>query len=191
MPNIIGGKYKRTKLEVPQKLVRPTSALKREAIFSIIESFAIKYSIEIYKNKSIIDVFAGSGLMGLEGISRGIKMAYFIENNADVVKVLEKNCKKICKKNEFEIIFNNAINGIDRNFKIEPSIIFIDPPYKKEDLEYILKKILIKNIIKINTFIIIEASKEEQVIIPEQLNLLKEKIYGKTKLLFLTSLNIF
>ena len=54
MPNIIGGKYKRTKLEVPNKLVRPTSALKREAIFSILESYSIQHSIEIYKNKSII-----------------------------------------------------------------------------------------------------------------------------------------
>ena len=191
MPNIIGGKYKRAKLEVPQKLVRPTSSLKREAIFSIIESYAMKYSFEIYKNKSIIDIFAGSGLVGLEGISRGMQMSYFIENNTDVVNILEKNCKKICKNNEFEIIFDNAINGIDRNFEIKPSIIFIDPPYRKEDLNYILKKILINNLISMNTFIIIETSKEEKLLIPEQLNLLKEKIYGKTKLLFLTSLNIF
>ena len=41
MPSIIGGKYKRTKIEVPSKLVRPTSALKREAIFSILESYAL------------------------------------------------------------------------------------------------------------------------------------------------------
>ena len=45
MPNIIGGKYKRTKLDVPNNLVRPTSALKREAIFSILESNAFKYSV--------------------------------------------------------------------------------------------------------------------------------------------------
>ena len=47
MPNIIGGKYKKTTLDVPGKLVRPTSAFKREAIFSILESYAIKHSIEI------------------------------------------------------------------------------------------------------------------------------------------------
>ena len=52
MPNIIGGKYKKTLLNVPCKLVRPTSAFKREAIFSVLESYAIKYSIEIYKNKA-------------------------------------------------------------------------------------------------------------------------------------------
>ena len=80
MPNIIGGKYRRTVLEVPNKIVRPTSALKREAIFSILESYSIQNSIEIYKDKSIIDIFAGSGLIGLEAISRGIEKSYFIEN---------------------------------------------------------------------------------------------------------------
>ena len=134
MPNIIGGKYKKTIIEIPSKLVRPTAAFKREAVFSILESYSIKKSIEIYKNKSIIDIFAGSGLIGLEAISRGMEKSYFIENNHSVIKVLEKNCKKICKKNEFEIIFKRAIDGLDKKFHIEPSIIFIDPPYKKENI---------------------------------------------------------
>ncbi len=185
MPNIIGGKYKKTKLEIPSKLVRPTSAFKREAIFSILESFSIKQSIEIYKNKSIIDIFAGSGLIGLEAISRGIKKSYFIENNDSVIKILEKNCKKICKNNEFEIIFDKAIDGLDKKFQIEPSIIFIDPPYKKENINLLLLKIL-KNKIKLkNTFIVLETSKEEELIIPEEFIFLKERIYGKTKILFL------
>jgi 16S rRNA (guanine966-N2)-methyltransferase len=185
MPNIIGGRYKRTVLEVPNKLVRPTSAFKREAIFSIVESYAVKHSIEIYKGKSIIDIFAGSGLIGLEAISRGMEKSYFIENNNIVIKILEKNCKKICKNNEFEIIFKRAIDGLDKKFQIEPSIIFIDPPYKKENINLILLKI-IKNKIKLkNTFIILETSKEEKLVIPKELNFLREKIYGKSKILFL------
>ena len=110
MPNIIGGKYKRIKLDIPINFVRPTSALKREAIFSIMESYSIKHSIEIYKNKSIIDLFAGSGLIGLEAISRGMQKSYFIENNNNVIKILENNCKKICKKKQYEIFFGKAIN---------------------------------------------------------------------------------
>ena len=185
MPNIIGGKYKRTKLNVPNDLVRPTSALKREAIFSIIESYSLKHSIEIYKNKSIIDMFAGSGLIGLEAISRGMSMSYFIENNNNVKKILEKNCKKICKNQEYEIILSKAITALDYIFKIKPSIIFIDPPYKKENIKVILKKIL-KNKININnTIIVIETAKEENVIIPIEFNIFKEKTYGKTKLLFI------
>jgi len=185
MPNIIGGKYKKTTLDVPSKMVRPTSAFKREAIFSILESYAIKHSIEIYKNKSIIDIFAGSGLVGLEAISRGIEKSYFIENNDDVIKILEKNCQKICKKNEFKIITRNAIDSLDEKFIIEPSIIFIDPPYKKENINLLLLKIL-KNKIKSNkTFVIIETSKEDKIAIPEGLVFFKEKVYGKTKILFL------
>ena len=178
MPNIIGGKYKRTKLDVPSNLVRPTSALKREAIFSIIESFSIKHSIEIYKNKSIIDIFAGSGLIGLEAISRGMSMSYFIESNNSVAKILEKNCKKICKNQEYEIILNKAITALEHIFNVKPSIIFIDPPYKKENINLILIKIN-------NTIIIIETGREEKVIIPTELTVFKEKNYGKTKLLFI------
>ena len=124
MPNIIAGKYKRTKIEVPSKLVRPTSALKREAIFSILESYSMQHSINIYKDKSIIDIFAGSGLIGLEAVSRGIKKSYFIEDAESVFKILKRNCDKICKLNEYEIIFKKAEIGIDREFDVEPSIIF-------------------------------------------------------------------
>ena len=185
MPNIIGGKYKKTKIDIPNNLVRPTSALKREAIFSIIESYAIKNSIELYKNKSIIDIFAGSGLIGLESISRGMSMSYFIESNASVARILEKNCKKICRNREYEIILKKAIISLDYFFKIEPSIIFIDPPYRKEDINLILLKIL-ENKIKVrNTIIIIETARDEKIIIPTELNIFKEKNYGKTKLLFI------
>ncbi|MDC0060271.1 16S rRNA (guanine(966)-N(2))-methyltransferase RsmD [Pelagibacteraceae bacterium] len=185
MPNIIGGKYKKTTLDVPSKLVRPTSAFKREAIFSILESYAIKHSIEMYKNKSIIDIFAGSGLVGLEAISRGMEKAYFIENNNNVIKILENNCQKICKKNEFEIIIGNAINSLNEKFVIEPSIIFIDPPYKKENINLLLLKLLKNKIKSKYTFVIIETAKEEEITIPDGLNFFKEKIYGKTKILFL------
>ena len=185
MPSIIGGKYKRSKIEVPSQFVRPTSALKRGAIFSILESYSLQNSIDIYKNKSIIDLFAGSGLIGLEAISRGMKKSYFFEHNESVFKILKNNCNKICQQNEYEIIFEKAIIGLDRVFEIEPSVIFIDPPYEKEDIHLILLKIFKKNIKSNDTVIIIETKKNSEIIIPDGLNLLKEKIYGKTKLLFL------
>nr|MBC8305943.1 RsmD family RNA methyltransferase [Pelagibacterales bacterium] len=86
---------------------------------------------------------------------------------------------------EFEIITGNAIDSLDKNFIIEPSMIFIDPPYKKENINLLLLKIL-KNKIKLKkTFVIIETSKEEKISIPEGLMFFKEKVYGKTKILFL------
>jgi 16S rRNA (guanine966-N2)-methyltransferase len=114
-----------------------------------------------------------------------MKKSYFIENNESVFKILKNNCYKICKQNEYEIIYEKAIIGIDRVFEIEPSVIFIDPPYNKEDINLILLIILKNNIKSNDTVIIIETEKNEQVIIPDGLTVLKEKIYGKTKLLFL------
>ena len=105
--------------------------------------------------------------------------------NSPVFNILKNNCNKICKNNEYEIIFEKAINGLNRVFEIKPSMIFIDPPYSKEDINLILLKILRNNIKCKDTIIIIETDKKEQIVIPIGFTVLKEKIYGKTKLLFL------
>ena len=85
-----------------------------------------------------------------------------------------------------KIILNKAIiAALEHVFKIKPSIIFIDPPYKKENINLILVKILEKKIKIQNTMIIIETGREENIIIPTELILFKEKNYGKTKLLFI------
>ena len=109
MINIIGGKFKRKKIEVPKKEVRPTSAIKREAIFSILESYAFDNSFDLYSNKCFIDLFAGSGSLGLEAISRGASFSYFYELNNNVIKILKKNCEAICKKKEFKIFQKDCI----------------------------------------------------------------------------------
>ena len=83
MIRITGGKFKKKKLISINNFVRPTSSLKREAFFSIIESYAIKNSINLYKNKIFLDLFAGIGTMGLESISRGMNEVIFFENNSE------------------------------------------------------------------------------------------------------------
>ena len=84
-----------------------------------------------------------------------------------------------------KLYLKKQIIGIEREFDVEPSIIFIDPPYNKENINQILLKI-IKNKIKLNdTVIVIEIEKNQQIKIPEGLVVWKERIYGKTKLLFL------
>ena len=74
---------------------------------------------------------------------------------------------------------------LKERFVIEPSIIFIDPPYKKENINLLLLKILKNKIKSKYTFVIIETSKEEKITIPEGLIIFREKVYGKTKILFL------
>ena len=182
MIQITGGKFKQKKLASINDFVRPTSSLKREAFFSVIESYAIKNSIELYKNKIFLDLFAGIGTMGLEAISRGVNKVVFFENNIEVINILEKNCLDICKNNQFKIYDEDLINSkLEIEFQ-NISVVYIDPPYAKYNLTNLLKDL--SNKIKDTTLIGLEMSVKDNIVIPENLNLLQKKIYGKTIIYF-------
>ena len=183
MIRITGGKFKLKKLASINDFVRPTSSLKREAFFSIIESYAVKNSVELYKNKIFLDLFAGIGTMGLEAISRGMREVIFFENNLEVLKILRKNCLGICKSDQFTIYEEDIINSkLEIEFK-NISVVYIDPPYAKYNLTKLLEN-LSKNI-KNTTMIGLETSVKDNILIPENLNLLQKKTYGKTIIYFL------
>ena len=183
MIRITGGKFKQKKLFSINDFVRPTSSLKREAFFSVIESYAIKNSIELYKNKIFLDLFAGIGTMGLEAISRGMSEVIFFENNVEVLKILRKNCLSICKNNQFKIYEEDLISSkLEIEFQ-NISVVYIDPPYAKYNLTKFLENL--SNKIKDTTLIGLETSERDDIVIPKNLNLLQKKNYGKTIIYFL------
>ncbi len=180
MIRITGGKFKRKNLFTISKFVRPTSSIKREAFFSIVESYGMKNSYNYFNKKTFLDLFAGIGTMGLEAISRGINKVIFYENNQTVIKILEKNCQHICAKNQYEIIREDLENSnIEIDFK-DISVIYIDPPYNKYNIDKLL--LILQNKINKQTIIGVENSTEDSFMIPKKLNLFKEKRYGKTNL---------
>ena len=186
MIRITGGKFKKKRIQSISQFVRPTSSLKREAIFSIVKSYCIKNNYNLFENKTILDLFAGIGTIGLEGISRGFSNVIFYENNRKVLRILEKNCKTLCSENQYKIIEEDIIlSSFSINFK-NISLIYIDPPYEKYNLNKLLL-ILSKKIVK-KSIIIIETSFNDVYIIPEKLKLINEKKYGKTRINFLTLL---
>ena len=185
MIKIISGKYKRSNLVVPNNNVRPTSAIKREAVFSIIESYAYKNSINLYKNKAVLDIFAGSGSIGLEAISRGIKEAYFYENNSEVVKILEQNCFKICKNNRYVIIEDDVMIFPPKKSLLQVSLIYIDPPYHQYNITELLLQLINKDIIEKNTIIVVETHIDDNFKIIEKLKVFEQRSYGKTLLHFI------
>ena len=188
MINIIGGKFKKKKIDVPKKYVRPTSALKREAIFSIIESYALKNIYEPYKKKCFIDLFAGSGSLGLEAISRGAEHSYFFDNEQEVCKILEKNCNQFNEINKFSIIKRdiNLINTLKINYPL--SAIFIDPPYESNPFDSIFQIIIKSQILSKESLIIAEMNKKNSLNFLPKLKIINEKIYGKTKIVFLSKI---
>tara|TARA_B110000495_G_C22786300_1_gene459725 strand:+ start:129 stop:698 length:570 start_codon:yes stop_codon:yes gene_type:complete len=188
MINIIGGSNKGSKLLVPENNVRPTATIKREAIFSILESYSLKNSFDLYKDKCVVDLFAGSGSLGLEAISRGASFGYFFELNHEVSKCLEVNCKKICKLNQYDIL-QQDINSLTEVNIVNPlSIIFIDPPYEMNPFQNLLNLFLKIDILNNETIIVIESDKKTLIQSIKNLIIIKEKIYRKTKITFLKKL---
>ncbi len=190
MINIVGGIKKRTKIEVSQNNVRPTSIKKRESIFSIIESYEIKNNIDIYNKKNIFDLFAGSGALGLEAISRGANFCYFYENNIDAIYYLKKNCQKICKNNQFEIKKENILLSKFNNINKKISLVFMDPPYTINPFEKLFNNIYQSKILSKDAILILECSEKLKIEIPSFFYCFNKKNYGKTKVYFLIN-NIY
>lgn len=171
---ITGGTCKGRRINtVNSREVRPTSSKVRESIFSMIFS-----SIT---NSVMLDLFAGSGIMGLEALSRGANKVIYVEKNPQVYRILKENLSKFDFDNE--IILADALTTLDRFKDIKFDIIFIDPPYASGLIEPVLKKIINNDLLTKNGLIIIEHNSIiniKDIFKDQEYKILKEKKYGDT-----------
>lgn len=182
---IISGKFKGKKINLPKdKVTRPLRDLVKESIFNVIEH-SNKIDINIEKSL-ILDLFSGTGSFGLEGISRGAKKCFFIENYLSVFAVLNLNIKSLkCESNCNTINLDcfNYIKNLNKNeFKLD--IIFIDPPYKEKKINNLIENIIEKKILKKNGIFIIHRHKKDNLKITEKLNIIDLRQYGISKIIF-------
>ncbi len=127
---IIAGRAKNTKLEIPRS-TRPLTDRLKTTIFDVLSS-------DIYQ-KTILDLYAGSGSFGLEAISRGAKSATFVDTAKNAIHVLEGNIEKTGFLNETLVIKEKVEDFLGNKKSLEESfdIIFIDPPYKKFNTKHL------------------------------------------------------
>ena len=128
--NIIGGKYKGKKIEIPDiNTTRGSKTILRESLFNTLQFDVI--------DKNFVEVFGGSGSIGLEAISRGVKKAFFIEKNRIVYDTLVKNIKSIDSSSAMSIYgdsfdkFNIILEEIKRDNT--PTYFYFDPPFSTRD----------------------------------------------------------
>ena len=182
---IISGDFKGKKILLPKnKQTRPLKDLTKESIFNIINhSNLININL---KNSNVLDLFSGVGSFGLECLSRGASTVTFFENYINAVKILKLNISSLNINKKARIIEKNvydegSLDSLNKKFEI----IFIDPPFKEKKLNYLLKKIYKLKILEKNGLVIIHRHKKEEDKFPEEYKIIKEKIYGISKLFFL------
>jgi 16S rRNA (guanine966-N2)-methyltransferase len=181
---VIGGRFKGKKLLEPKdKETRPLKDLTKESIFNII-NHSNKFSIEI-KKAYVLDLFSGVGSFGIECLSQGADHVTFIEKYDGVLPILKKNINNLKSEINYEIIENDILNNFEfKSLKLRYDIIFLDPPYKEKALKNILNTIIENKILKDNGVIIIHRHKKEIDEFPKNFQLIDEKKYGISKIIF-------
>lgn len=166
---IISGKYKGKKLKgFNIEGTRPTMDRVKESLFSMIQNY-LPESI-------VLDLFSGSGALGLEAVSNGAKECYLIDNNIEAIKTIKDNSQNFEEKlNIIHIDYKKFLKTTDKKF----DIIFLDPPYQENQLDKSLRIIEERKLLNKNGIVICEY----EVGNPHtNLELIKEKTYGPKKI---------
>lgn len=174
---VISGEKRGLKLFSPVDFdVRPTTDKVKESIFNIL--------FDIDKSSIVLDLFSGSGAMGIEFLSRGAKMCYFCDLSKKSIEITRKNLIKSDFLKSSVILNYDYFASLEYFFEknIKFDYIFLDPPYATNYISETLKFILSKNILNKKGLIILETDKNLQI---EGFKVIKEKKYSKTIVLFL------
>ena len=178
---VIAGTRRRIQLNtIEGSNTRPTTDRIKETLFNMIQD-------EIYGAR-FLDLFSGSGQIGIEALSRGAAFATFVEKNPKAFKCIEDNIKKTKFEAESSLISRDVLSALS-TMKSEPfSIVFMDPPYNTDVERDVLISLKDKSLIDEDSLIIIEASLESDFSYVNEIgfDILKEKIYKTNKHTFLT-----
>lgn len=183
---VIAGTARSIPLVTPEGMdTRPTTDRIKETLFNVLQ-FELA-------NSCFLDVFAGSGAIGIEAVSRGAGSAFFIDSSRQAAACIEKNIKKCHFESNCKLIQSEAVSGINKfsrdynKEEFDRLIVFMDPPYDK-GLEYPVLKILMdSDLIDEDSIIIVETSLKADLSETEKYGyeIYKEKKYKNQKHVFL------
>jgi 16S rRNA (guanine966-N2)-methyltransferase len=173
---IISGSKRGKVLATPSdERIRPTTDRAREALFSIIQS---KIGDEL-QNMAVLDIFSGTGALGLEAASRGAKSVAFVDID---LRLTEKNAK-LCGFNNLSFIKRDARNLPQARTVYD--LIFLDAPYHMGLSEPTLDNLLKQGYVAKEALVIVETAKDEKLDVPSGMEVIDERIYGAAKFRFL------
>ena len=179
---IIGGRFKGRSLKAPaDHSVRPTSDRLRETLFNIL---AHAYD-DPAPDARVLDLFAGTGALGLEALSRGARFAQFVDDSAQGRGLIRANVETLGVAAQTKI-FRRDATRMGQVHPHEPfSLVFCDPPYNQGLGCKALASALAGGWFSANALIVFEESSKAELDLPDALTLLEQRDFGETQILFL------
>lgn len=179
---VIAGSARRLLLSVPEgKDTRPTTDRIKETLFNILQFDLV--------DQDILDLFAGSGALGIEALSRGAKRAVFCDSGKKALACIEQNIAR-CHFQEQALVYGGdfhsalrSLEGKDYHF----GIVFLDPPYGEDLAKEALRRLVKSSMVGKDTVFVVEAALEEDFseLEEEGYQILREKLYKTNKHIFL------
>jgi 16S rRNA (guanine966-N2)-methyltransferase len=180
---IIAGSYRGRRIfSSKDNSIRPTTNRIKESIFNILQDFCM--------NKDVLDLFSGSGNLGLEALSRGAKKIVFIEKSSKSIDIIKKNIEYLkIDHNIIRIIKKDAITFCNETHD-RFDLIMLDPPFYYPPLQDLITLIFRRKILKQDGILVVEHEITNPInLFNSEYSILRQKIFGRSHITFIMNRN--
>lgn len=177
---VVAGKARSLRLKTPEGLeTRPTTDRIKETLFNMLQPYL--------PDSVFIDLFSGSGGIGIEALSRGARHAYFVENQKDAIACIQDNLKFTRLTEDATVLKQDVLSALSGIHEKEVDVIFMDPPYSQGYERQVLELLGRQPYVTADTLIVVEALRDTDFSYAETLGftVTKEKCYKTNKHVFL------
>lgn len=180
MPRIIAGEYKGRKLQAPiDDRIRPTADRVKESLFNILQNFI--------PGKRVLDLFAGTGNLGLEALSRGASYVVFVDNDTNNEKFIQANIEKVNVSDKTKLFIMDYEQAVMKMVSkgVRFDLVFIDPPYNDGLYEKALRTVFESKILEQDGIVAVEHPSDIDIGEANDLyRLSNRRKYGNTTISF-------
>jgi 16S rRNA (guanine966-N2)-methyltransferase len=177
---IVAGKFRAARIEAPKGLAtRPTSDKVRQALFNVLEHGVPRFDLA---GAHVLDLFAGSGALGLEAMSRGARFCLFVDESAEARAAIRRNVETLLLTGATKIWRRDATRLGEAGTPAPFDLIFLDPPYGKSLGPRALQSAAAGGWIRDGAIAVLEDRADAAIELPEAFQELDARIYGETKI---------
>jgi 16S rRNA (guanine966-N2)-methyltransferase len=172
---IVAGELGGRTLTVPASGTRPTSERVREALFSMLGHRGV------LDDARVLDLYAGSGALGLEAVSRGAASAVLVDKDQGAVRVCRANVAALGVRDKVEVVAGPALRHVTSTSSMF-DLVVLDPPYAVPDTDLEQVLLALVPVVEVGGTVVVERSSRTEVVWPEGLVAVSDRRYGETRI---------